>query len=286
MNNKYSSLQDLQRELARFREYWAGSWPGLPAIATDCLLSLGYRQEQALEPHLQAVLACIGKAAAAVEQNCRERELSDAEPAYHNRLHIADTLASLACLLLNQRAADGAPPEDGPSRAEWLMMLAMVAHDYLHTGRVNQFPAELEQASVDGLRPLMADCGMADEDQALVAELILMTDPTRVGRTHDAVRSKAFDLAEFDAMAVLLQESDILASALPQIGIEQTRRLAVEWAKFSEKMASGLLQTGGRIVFLRDYARFSSPASERLGIQALIDQQLSALSQQEASAPL
>lgn len=282
MNNKHTSLQDLQRQFARYRECWPDAWPGLPAIVAECLAWLGYRADAPLEAPVAAIRDCMMAAAEAVERDGRERGHQGAEPAYHNRLHIADTLASLACLLLNSREV----PAERPGRTEWLLMLCMLAHDYLHTGRVNRVPAELEQASVDGLRPMMQAAGMADEDQALVAELILMTDPTRVGHTHRAIAGKPFDLAEFDAMAVLLQESDILASVMPVVGIEQTRRLATEWSAFSDAMAKGLLQTGGRVVFLRDHAHFSSPASRRLGVPELISQQLSALTARDASLPL
>ena len=282
MNNKHSSLQDLQRHFARYREYWAERWPGLPGILSECMLMLGHSEGSALDARTAAVRDCMVAAAEAVERDGRERELAGAEPAYHNRLHIADTLASMVCLLLNSREATA----ERPSRSEWLLMLCMLSHDYLHTGRVNQVPAELEQASVNGLRPMMQAAGMAEEDQALVAELILMTDPIRVKNTHRALSGKRFDLADFDAMAALLQESDILASVMPIVGIEQTRRLATEWSLFSEPMAKGLLLTSGRVTFLRDYACFSSPASQRLGIPELISQQLASLSEREASLPL
>lgn len=282
MNNKHSSLQDLQRQFDQFRDCWPDRWPGLAAIVSGCLASLGHRDGDVLEERIAAIRDCMMAAAEAVERDGFERGGQGTEPAYHNRLHIADTLASMACLLLNSRQA----PAERPTDTEWLLLLCMLAHDYRHTGRVNRVPAELEQASVDGLRPLMQAAGMAEEDQALVAELILMTDPTRVGNTHQAIRGRAFDLAEFEAKAVLLQESDILASVLPVVGIEQTRRLATEWSAFSESMASGLLKTGGRITFLRDYACFSSPASRRLGIPELISQQLAVLSARDASLPL
>ncbi len=285
MNNKYSNLQTLQAELARFRENWPVAWRGLPLIVSECLTELGHRADVPLEPRLQAIHDCLQATAEAVERNGRERDARGTEPAYHNRLHIADTLAALVCLLLHSRA-DRPSPVELPVPQEWLLLLAMLAHDYLHTGLVNQFPAELEQASVAGLRPLMEDCGMAPEDQALVGELILMTDPTRVGKTHEAVGGKPFCLDEFNPMAVLLQESDILASVLPGIGLEQTRRLSDEWAKFSDSMASNLLKTAARVTFLRDYARFSSPASQRLGIPVLVQQQLSALAGREPSAPI
>lgn len=289
MDNKYANLQALQREMQRFRQDWPAGWPGLPLIVSECLAALGCRPERALPPPMQALHACLAATAEAVEQNGRERCALGTEPAYHNRLHIADTLVALVCLLLHSRTADAGADERAtpePSHREWLLLLAMLAHDYLHTGRVNQFPAELEQASVDGLRPLMQSCGLDEADQTLVGELILMTDPTRVGKTHQALDERPFSLDEFNAMAALLQESDILASVLPGIGIEQTRRLADEWSAFSAAMATGLLKASARITFLRDYARFSSPASRQLGIPALVDQQLAALAECAPDAPI
>lgn len=284
MDKKYSSLQALQDEFTRFRKHWPDGWPGLPILVSDSLSALGHTAA-VTDPRLRAVHDCLVTTAEAVERSGRERDALGEEPAYHNRLHIADTLAGLVCLLLHSRADDTADAAQS-SRRELLMMLAMLAHDYLHTGRVNQFPAELEQASVAGLQPLMVSCGMADEDQALVGELILMTDPTRVGKTHERFDIIPFRLDDVEAMAALLQESDILASVLPALGLEQTRRLADEWSKFSDSLASSLMRTAARVTFLRDYARFSSPASRRLGIPPLVEQQLAELAGRAPTALL
>lgn len=277
MNDRSPTLADLQQDFLRLRDAWQHGWVGLGSIAADCMARLGCPDDAMLGGAARAMRDCIGRVAEAIEQDGRERQHQACEPAYHNRLHIADTLRSLTCLLLATRAAQGRALQSAPTEAEWTMLLAMVGHDYLHTGRVNQFPGELESRSAQALHPLMQECGVPDQIRATVDQLILMTDPACVRRHHESLRGQPFDAASFGGMAMLLQESDILASAMPGIGMQLTRQLASEWALFSEAMASALLQPASRIAFLRDIAMFSSPASQRLGIAAMMAQEISEL---------
>lgn len=269
MENPSSSWVDLQASLARLRQSWPHAWVGLPTIASDCLRQLGYRDDLSLSDSVRALRDGVALVAAAIEDDGVQRQQQGSELAYHNRLHIADTLCSMTCLLLATRAEQQRAPDSAPSEAEWVLMLAMLGHDFRHTGKVNQFPGEIEGQSVSALQPLMQAAGIPEPLRARVGELILMTDPTRVRPHHEAMRGRPFDLDDFGCMAMLLQECDILASATPQIGIGLTHQLASEWSQFSEAMASSLLRAGSRIVFLRDFALFSSPASRRLGLTAM-----------------
>lgn len=280
MDNRILTLPDLLRELRRLRAIWPEAWVGLPAVAEACMRQLGHdsaRGIASLAPADQAIAACMTSVASAIEEDGARRHRAATEPRYHHRLHIADTLTALTCLLLATREEDGHDPDACPAHHEWLMMLAMLAHDFLHTGRVNQVPAEIEQASVDALQPFMLASGVAPHDRQQIAELILMTDPARVRPHHQQMRGQAFDPASIAGMAMLLQESDILASAMPEIGLALTHDLAAEWSQFSATMAQALLAPGRRAVFLREQACFSSPASRRLGIQAIIDGEIDAL---------
>ncbi len=281
------TLQDLQREFTQLRMRWPDAWVGLPAIAADCMRQLGHQPNapaDPADPATLAIAACMASVAAAIEQDGAHRQRDGAEPRYHNRLHIADTLLALTCLLLATREGAGRDPDAGPAHHEWLMMLAMLAHDFLHTGRINQFPGEIEQASVDALAPLMKASGMAADDCRQVAELILLTDPVRVRPHHRQMDGLPFEPRSVASMALLLQESDILASALPETGPALTQALAAEWSAFSEAMARALLAPGRRAAFLREQACFSSPASHRLGIRAVIDAEIEALERGEAQA--
>lgn len=284
MNDTSPTLADLQQDFLRLRDAWQHGWVGLGSIASDCMSRLGCPDNARLACVARALRDCVAKVAQAVEADGRERQLENCEPAYHNRLHIADTLRSLTCLLLATRAEQGRAQRSEPTEAEWIMLLAMIGHDYLHTGRVNQFPGELESRSARALQSLMQDCGVPEEIRSTVEKLILMTDPACVRRHHESLRGQPFDPASFGGMAMLLQESDILASAMPVTGMPLTRQLASEWALFSEAMASALLKPASRIAFLRDIAMFSSPASRRLGIASLMAQEIGELERATAGA--
>lgn len=286
MENKNLTLPDLQREFLRLRGLWRDQWIGLPAVAAGCLAQLGHPRDAVPGPGERAIADCIAAVAQAIEDDGLSRSHAGNEPGYHNRLHIADTLSALACLLLLTRQECGRPLDARPDHAEWLQVLAMLAHDFLHSGLVNQFPSQIELASVDALRPLMQAAGMADDDCRQAAELILMTDPARVREHHQRMSGTPFEPGSFACMAMLLQESDILASVMPGIGVELTHALAGEWSRFSETMARSLLSAGSRITFLREFARFSSPASRRLGVPEAIAAEVAALERVARDAPL
>ena len=269
MENTSPTLADLHAGLVRLRQSWPDDWVGLPVIVADCLKRLGHREDAPLSATARASRDCIAAVAAAIEDDGLQRHRQGSEPPYHNRLHIADTLVSMTGLLLATRAAQQRAPGSAPSDAEWVLMLAMLAHDFGHPGKVNQFPGEIERHSVNEVLPLMQAAGLSEPVIALIGELILMTDPVRVRPHHEAMRGRAFDLDDADCMAMLLQECDILASAMPDIGIHLTHQLASEWSQFSEAMADSLLRVKSRITFLRNQALFSSPASQRLGLPAM-----------------
>ncbi len=246
----------------------------------------------------RASLACIANVAAAIEDDGLQRHRLGSEPPYHNRLHIADTLVSMTCLLLATRATEQSDMRSGrstgstggtrstPSDAEWVLMLAMLGHDFEHPGKVNQFPGEIESHSVHELQPLMQAAGLSEPVRALIGELILMTDPSRVRPHHEAMRGRPFDLDDAGCMAMLLQECDILASAMPDIGIDLTHQLANEWTMFSETMGASLLMAKSRLHFLRNQAQFSSPASHLLGLPAMTAAEIRALEKTPAESPI
>ncbi len=277
---------DLHAGLTRLRESWPHAWAGLPTVAADCLRQLGHRDDAQLSATARAIRDCIGRVAVAIEDDGVLRQQQGIEPPYHNRLHVADTLYSMACLLQAARSEQQRVPDSAPSDAEWVLMLAMLAHDFRHTGKVNQFPGEIESQSIGALQPLMQAAGMPDAVREQVAELILMTDPTRVRAHHEAMRGRPFNLNDFGCMALLLQECDILASAMPGLGIALTHQLADEWSRFSDTLAGSLLSVRSRIVFLRDFALFSSPASESLGLQAMKAAEIHALEGIAADTPI
>ena len=286
MENLPPTLADLHAGLIRLRASWPNAWVGLPVIVADCLQRLGHRDGLPLSDTGRASRDCIAAVAEAIEDDGLQRHRLGNEPPYHNRLHIADTLYCMTDLLLATRAAQQRDLGSAPSDAEWVLMLAMLAHDFGHPGKVNQFPGEIESQSVHEVQPLMQAAGISEPVRTLIGELILMTDPSRVRPHHEAMRGKAFDLDDAGCMAMLLQECDILASAMPDIGIDLTHQLANEWAKFSDTMGASLLMAKSRITFLRNQAQFSSPASHRLGLPAMTAAEISQLERAPAESPI
>lgn len=272
------NLQQLQQTFWNLRKRWPQDWPGFEKVVDSALWQLGHKSSSSLTPRLQALQTCVRDVARQVEQSGQQQALRGREPDYHNRLHISDTLVALTALLRQQRAVDLRPIQAPLSLQEWQMVLAICSHDLLHTGGVNRYTSELEAQSLAALTPLMQRHGVGDEDQAAIGYMILQTDPSLVKASHQQVRQAPFDLMRLSCQTVLIQEADILASALPRIGEALTRQLSLEWSKLDKQRAQSLLSTQARLFFLREMALFSSPASQRLGIQALIDRHMAALS--------
>ena len=282
-NKRAQSLMGtLELSLLNLRERWPHGWPGLGLVFERCMRQLGHSDRHTLPPRLQVIHTCAQELGAWLERDGSRRHRDDAEPQYHNRLHMADTLVCMTVLLLAQREAQPVK-RLAPSRHEWLAMLAMLGHDLLHDGAVNRFPAEIESRSVQALDPLMQHHGMHEQDRQIVKHLILKTDPLCVRQAHDQIADRPFRLDDQDCLAVLVEEADILASTLAVTGIELTQQLSLEWASSNPAMSPVLLTPQGRLRFLQFGALFSSPASQWLGIprfrQAEIDALQSSISQ-------
>lgn len=125
----------------------------------------------------------------------------------------------------------------------------------------------------------MQKCGVFEEDQKAVGHLILQTDPTLVKESHQKVRGRAFDPSMLPCQTVLVQEADIMASSMPGIGDDLTLQLSDEWRSVDPSRSKSLLSRQSRIFFLKEFALFSSPASQSLGIQSVIDRQITDLTQ-------
>jgi hypothetical protein len=259
-------LASLEASLLQLRERWPQGWPGLSLVFDRCWQRLGADPRKPSQ-RVQALIRCAHDVAARIERDGRARQRQGAEPQYHNRLHIADTLVCMTHLLLAQRQVQ-APAKVAPI-SECLALLVMLGHDYLHNGQVNRFPAELETIAVTQLQPILQRHGVAPQDQAMVTHCILKTDPSGVKQSHALIAGRAFRLADRDCLAVLVEEADILASTLMVTSEGLTLSLSKEWESSNPAMAQGLLKPASRIYFLENAALFSSPAACLLGIPVL-----------------
>jgi hypothetical protein len=257
------NLTELSTVLGHLRQPWPEKWPGLPLVFERAWqqLSLGVPRTGS---RAHALLTFGRTVAEQVERDGAQRHAQGQEPAYHNRLHIADTLVCMTYLLKASAYLKVAGASQAPVAA--LALAIMAGHDFLHPGGSNSQPGEFEARAVQDLRPLMQAAGLVEADQEQLAYCILATDPTRVKAFHLAVRSQAFDLRQRDCLAVLVQEADILASTLPQTQQGLTQSLSREWTPTQPKAAGQLLLPQNRLLFLEHAALFSSPAAGLLGL--------------------
>jgi len=256
----------LDATLRSLREPWPQAWPGLPLVLERCLQRLG-PLAPATRTRAQALVQCALDVAALVERDGRDRMAAGREPEYHNRLHMADTMVCMTHLLLSQRRTQTTRQAD--ACLECIALVVMLGHDYLHNGKVNRFPAELETIAVEQLTPIMAKHQVAQADQEMIAFCILKTDPSGVKQSHGLVAEREFVLEDRDCLAVLVQEADILGSTLPVTAPDLTASLASEWSLFNPQLAQSLSQPKSRIFFLENAALFSSTAAQNLGIPTL-----------------
>lgn len=276
-------LADTVSAYRQLRSRWPDEWPGLAHVMQG---AVAWLNEAALGDRRANVPHTLIESAHSVELSGRARAAVAMEPAYHNRLHVADTLVSMTSLLKARRRLHGTPATD-MSHFEMICLLTMTVHDFDHAGRCNRRPKEIERRSLARFAPQARRIGLNESDWMLVRQLVLSTDPQGVAEVHEQFIGEASvngsestgvsgTLAE---MAVLVTEADVLASALEFPGVELTQSLAREWQQPHPDMADSLMSAQGRIRFLSSGARFSSGAAHALGVTQSIREHLDRLKQ-------
>jgi hypothetical protein len=227
-------------------------------------------------PKTFSLYHCSKELAEFIEDNGKSQFDKNEEPAYHSRLHIADTIVGLTALLLAQRSANDL---DMPTQShlEMLAMTAMLGHDLMHDGSINTYPEELETKSIHHLRPFLTEQHVHGQDIKLIEKIILMTDPAKVSLHHRSIKNIFFDIQVANCLGVLLQEADILASCFEDIGRVRTLLLAKEWSHRFPNESIRLTTPHGRLNFLKTNAQFSSPASHILGIPEMVIEQIQSI---------
>ena len=270
-------LDELHLTYLNLQNAWPDKWPGLPFIYRQCVTQLGW--DHALisaSPDTNSLYACSKDLSLFIEKNGSAQFANNQEPAYHSRLHIADTIVGLTALLLAQRSFNELDLRK-QLHLEMTAMVAMLGHDLLHDGSVNTYPEELERKSIDFLRPYLNEHGIAKRDIKIIDQLILMTDPMSVPEHHQLARQSIFDVKNVDCLGLLVQEADILASCVNGIAKVRTMLLAKEWRHQYPSRSSHLLTSEGRLKFLTSFAQFSSPASRIMGIPAMVQKEIKSL---------
>lgn len=257
----------LIQTLSHLRKAWPTDWPGLPVVLTSCMRQLwptSLPREHDTAALLNAALVMANR----IESITKTAAY---EPCYHNRLHTADALVSVCCMLQALRNTGHHVPN------EWAacLLLAVTSHDALHPGGANSYLQEFEQQSVQLLTHMSQESGVSAHWVNIAAHLILHTDPTLVAANHDKVSQKPF-VMNLDWAVVLMNEADILASATEEFGTPLGKALANEWQARDHPLHHVVGSDAGRLHFLSSL-RFSTPASETFHLPQSVSQQIKQL---------
>ena len=272
-----TSLDKLIIEINNLNATWPNKWIGVKDIFESCLERLGPVDLTAKGAERNVTLINAGLSVANfIEHSGRKMARVNREPDYHSRLHTAVVIECLTALILEQRRIDQNNSQTIANN-ELLVLVAMTAHDAGHDGTRNATVCQLESRSFDLVEPLLQAAQCDAHDIYAIKRIIWSTDPILYSGLHKGAAASAFNLNYPVWQAVICQEADILASALPQFEDELTRGLASEWRKLDPISAEGLLSIEGRKYFLTHFAKFSSPASSSLGLQQIVKQQIADL---------
>ena len=258
----------LLQTFSHLRESWNSDWMGLPRVLKGCHDFVESPIAGFASSEAQALLTC----ALALSQQMELKVDAATEPSYHNRLHTADVLCSMAVLLeaMNQKGS--------VCSAEWVaaLLLTVTAHDYLHPGGANSTPQELEWRTVKALKLFFVKHPVPAIWQERIQHMILQTDPALVDANHEKVAGRAFEM-DLDWACVLMNEADILASATDAFGPTLGEQLAAEWQMKNLPLHATVGQQQGRLAFLKSL-QFSTPGSLSLQFAQRVSAQVAMLS--------
>jgi len=232
------------------RHSWQTKWIGLPQIIKYCAeyLKLDTNGEQ---DHVNTLLNAAMAVANQIESEIGYG-IDTAEPAYHNRLHFADSLTtiSLQCKLEVQ---NGAKHDHAWQTA---LLLIAVAHDFRHPGHINRHVSDIESTSVKFLIPILKGMNISALWIERIANAILRSDFTLVKENHSRVQGTAFGWNN-EWAAVLLNEADVMASASADFGPSLSSALSLEWQAINFPAYATVATEPGRRQFLSSI-QFSS----------------------------
>jgi hypothetical protein len=261
--------QCLESSYTVLRNSWHGEWVGLPWVLNECVRYLGLN-ESTVSVSASQMLRAADRVAHDIEASFAN-DIFQTEPLYHNRLHFADAITTVSVQIAIQSQLSKS------FNAEWAAcaLLACIAHDFGHNGRINQFESELEKHSVELLRPILDECGVIGLWRNWTEQCIIQSDFALVQKNHEAVQGAPFDW-DLKWLVVFLNESDVMASASTNFGIGMGEALAREWKKIDFVAHKTVATPAGRKGFLK-IITFSSPASKELGIHAAIEKEIQSI---------
>jgi hypothetical protein len=247
----------LKESLTFLRDSWDTQWVGLPLLVDACA---DFLKLNATEPtEITAKLLAVAREVADEIEAASANNSLYVEPRYHNRLHFADVLATVT--LQSAIESQQSNASDPPWQAA--LILVAIAHDLRHPGRVNHHRSEIEQLSVNALRPYLQAHAVPDLWSKRIERIIVSSDFSLVSENHQRIAGKAFSW-DTDWAIVLINEADVMASVLEEFGRELGVALANEWALAGLPMHNSVATNQGRLDFLRS-TMFSSYSATILG---------------------
>ena len=258
----------LEKSFAVLRTSWESEWVGLPYLLSRCVDFLNLSKN--LSSDASQMLLTAKAIAERIEFQYSQSSV-EAEPKYHNRLHTADVLTSLSILICIQSKNQGDLDKDWIACA----LLAAIAHDFEHSGKVNQFESEIESNTMNQLHPFLLTHQVPSHWCKALECAILRSDFALVQKNHEQVKDKKFQCDQ-NWLNVYLNEADVMASATPQFGPQLGVSLAQEWKMINFSAHQTVSTSIGRKAFLKQLV-FSSEASRHLQINSKIALELSHL---------
>lgn len=246
----------LHSSLSYLRHSWSEGWLGLPLILSKCISFLNF-SEEITDAEINSLLnaaMCIAHQIE-LEKGCG---IGTEEPYYHNRLHFAD---SITCMTLQcHLEALGGVRRDPTWQAA--LLLAAISHDFRHPGRTNRFPSDIETASIDALLPFLKSVHLSQLWIERLKIIIMRSDFALVKDNHLRVKDRSFQW-DVDWATVLLNESDIMASATSSFGPSLSHALSAEWAIIHFPAHTTVATEEGRRQFLSTIY-FSSDSAKKI----------------------
>ena len=264
MNNQAQLLQlnaddwqaCLDESLLFLRASWMQDWMGLPQVLQASMAFLQLK-ETTLSAAASSMLAAALDVASYSESRFQNNNPSD-EPKYHNRLHTADVITTMALQMAIEAKISGRHEPD------WLAagLLAAAGHDFMHSGGVNEAKFQIEMRSCIFMRPFLNKQSVPEFWVQRIETAIFRSDFSLAAQNHRLVQGADFEWnqAWFN---VLLNEADILPSSTPALGQSLSEALSLEWMLFGYEGYKTVATVQGREAFLRNLV-FSSASSRVL----------------------
>jgi hypothetical protein len=195
------------------------------------------------------------------------------EPTYHSRYHFMDVCLATHLLVLqntlslSNQSAWWLSPLDS-----WYLLISAIAHDYGHSGLMNQSLHQQELRSIHLLQVFLDSQIFPNKDQckAITNTTIIATDPKDRATLIERVASNK-QVSSSDKLNMLLVEADLFASVLPIKGLELGIQLSEEFSQQNGQLAALIKSPQGRLGFLRS-VKFMSEQSHLLGAPQVLEQ--------------